>query len=235
MRNRRKLILLIFFSVLITVYLNRSYARLYDSIKSKDLQPPIHQEMTTLGQGREITYVSLGDSLTAGVGASSYGSIYPYIFAQKLSIGAKVTLINLAQQGATTDSLISDQLPIVSKLHPNLVTLLIGINDLHDMKSVSSFKKNYQYIISVLKSSGAKIILLNIPNLGDQEVLLTPWKQLYDLRSTQYNSVIESFNLEVVDLYSLTKQQFSINMYSSDLFHPSDLGYRVWAQSLNAN
>ncbi len=226
--------LVIFLTFLIIIIcLNRSYGVLFDSIGHFDLPAP-NQKIVTLGQGKNLTYVALGDSLTAGVGVDQFNQTYPYLFTQKLALGNKVTLINLAEKGATTDSLIRDQLPKLSSLHPDLITILIGINDLHDLKSLESFRTNYSLILKQLQLTGVKILILNIPDLGDSSVLLPPFNYWYDFRTKQYNSVIESLGVEVIDIYSLSKN-FGKNMYSLDKFHPSSLGYKIWSDILNAN
>lgn len=217
----------------VLAYLNRAYGVLYDSIGRFDLPAPT-QATITLGHGKNLTYVALGDSLTAGVGVDNFTQAYPYLYAQKLAIGSQVTYINLAEKGATTESLIKNELPKLKDLHPDLITLLIGINDLHDFKSVSVFKANYSLIVQDLQKTGAKIVVLNIPNLGDSSILWPPFNYLYDVRTKQYNTAIESLGLKVVDFYSVS-QNFNKTMYSLDKFHPSAVGYKIWSDTLNAN
>jgi len=80
-------------------------------------------------------YVAMGDSYSSGVGTGSYTLdsackrsvyAYPYLFAQKHSMGS---FDFVACSGAKTTDLITKQLPYL-KTTTNLVTMTIGGNDI---------------------------------------------------------------------------------------------------------
>jgi len=79
-----------------------------------------------------VRYLALGDSYTIGTGASSPALSWPALIAARLAeqSGGKVELTNPAINGFTTLDLIEDELPQVRRLKPDLVTILIGVNDL---------------------------------------------------------------------------------------------------------
>jgi len=69
-------------------YLFFSYIYIYRSIGAANLAFPDTQHFYKVGSPSatpEKTYVSLGDSLTAGVGVDTYTSSYPYLLAQSLA------------------------------------------------------------------------------------------------------------------------------------------------------
>src|SRR5260370_3846040 len=70
--------------------------------------------------------MALGDSYTIGTGASDPSKSWPSIIASRL--GAELT--NPAVNGYTTLDLIRDELPYVGAIKPDLVSILIGVNDL---------------------------------------------------------------------------------------------------------
>ncbi len=241
-----KKILILIVVILVIVYLNRAYAHFYDLIGEKNLIAPSHQTQTILknGQSKNLNYVVLGDSLSAGVGASQYQNTWPYLFAkQLLKNNSQITMNNFSFAGAQTNDVIKAQIPQISNLpdHPDVITVLIGINDLHNLKSTSEFKENYQQIIAHIKTTRAKIILVNIPYLASPQVVNFPYNILLNWRTEQYNQIIkqisQNYNLEYIDLYSATKQIFSSDpsLYSSDGFHPNDQGYQLWGDSINEN
>lgn len=237
--NKIKVKKLLIISLITGIYLNRSYAYFYDFLGQKNLAPPIHQTKVIIGHNLEnptIKYVALGDSLTEGVGALDYQNSYPYLIAQKLSGKFNVDLINLSHRGDTSKDLLLNQLPQVLLLKPDLVSLLIGINDIHNLKSLSEFESNYQQITYGLKKTGAKIYLLSIPYLGSSKIVLFPYNFLLDFRTRQFNKVIQKISiaegLEYIDLYTLKKDA---NFYSSDQFHPSEKGYILWGNLINAD
>lgn len=231
----------IFLVLGLIIYLYLSYAHFYNQIKDQNLIPP-SQTIFHLGSGsKNLTYITLGDSLTAGTGASASFNTYPYLLSQNLaSEGYSVKLINLAIPGAGIDDVVSSELPKIQGLKPDLITVLIGVNDIHNFKSVTSFKDSYFKSAMVLKESGTKVVLINIPYLGYQTSLLPPYNILLDLRTKQFNSVILDVAVQnhfgYIDLYQSSRKNFdNKNLYSSDLFHPSDLGYKIIANFIDAN
>ena len=109
-------LIVIILLVALGVYLNRSYAYIYQEIGSVGLSSPdTKRTYTTAGTGEDktapILYVALGDSLTAGVGTNNFQQSYPYLVAEKLAnSGSAVTLKDLSVSGAKTSELISYQL-----------------------------------------------------------------------------------------------------------------------------
>lgn len=238
------LILVIIF--LIVGYLYFAYARIYNYIGEKKLSNPITPKTYLLGNTKSkviIKYVALGDSLTAGVGSSNDNNTFPFIIAQKLvRNNNEVLLINLGEPGATTVEVISRQLSQAIKENPDYITLLIGINDMHNFQSLSRFQINFQFIVSELKErTHAKITVINIPYLGSDMLIYPPYNFIFELRTKQFNEIINKISLEknvkYVDLYSQTNQLFKKNnrLYSSDQFHPSSEGYKLWGELINAD
>ncbi len=225
--------------MIIIIYLIGNYVYFFDFLGQKHLAPPPHETKTLIGThpgNRIIKYVALGDSLTAGVGASDYQNSYPYLLAQKLSAQNNVELWNFSQSGARSDDVLTKQLPQALSAKPNLVTLFIGINDIHGLKSLTEFKNNYNQIVSALQKNGAKVYLLSIPYLGSDKIVLFPYNLIWAARTKQFNEAIKKAALEYravyIDLYPLTK---SAQFYSADQFHPSDQGYKEWLKVINVD
>jgi lysophospholipase L1-like esterase len=81
----------------------------------------------------------------------------------------------------------------------------------------------------------AEITIINIPYIGSDQILLPPWNTILDWRMRRFNQIIaktaKTENVKLIDLYTPTKEKFVKNsdLYSEDQFHPSDKGYRLWA------
>ncbi|MEK7595353.1 MAG: SGNH/GDSL hydrolase family protein [Patescibacteria group bacterium] len=235
---------------LIVAYLTFSYVRFYHFIGDVNLKSPYRSNQLMIGtkqENKQITYVALGDSLTAGVGSSDFTKTFPYLFASKLSQNnAVVKLLNLGLPGGTTTDVLKDQLPQAISENPEYITLLIGINDLHNKQTLSTFKQNYYYILSqLLTKTRANITVINIPYLGASKIVYPPFNLFLNYRTRQFNEVIsiltntstQAGRLKLIDLYtntySIAKQNPSY--YSTDLFHPSAEGYLIWGELINAN
>ena len=234
--------LLLISLLLVIGYLLFVYARFYYVIGMKDLKAPTQTQYTVAGSASSglAKYVALGDSLTAGVGASSYQKTFVYLYANKLSSKSRsVQVVNMGVPGATTRDLITSQLPQVTREKPDHITLLIGINDLHNRVSVKEFAKNFEIILdSLVTSTDAQITVLNLPYLGSTQEVLPPFNKILNFQTKQFNDIISAqvleHNLKLVDLYGLSYDQTFNNteFYSEDLFHPGDGGYQLWSQIL---
>lgn len=230
----------------VVIYLNRSYAQIYSYNQSSYLITSDIQRTYLLegGKGeRSMKYVALGDSLTYGLGASSYQGTFPYALSQKLLNKYKsVEVINLAVSGAVVDDLLSDQLPPAIKEQPDFVTILIGTNDVHGFADEQKFRSSLEYIINQLKkNTKAEILLINIPYLGSDDLILFPHDKIVDSKITEFNQMIQEVanltDVKYFDLYNSAKDYFEKDseLYSSDQFHPSDKGYILWGNLINAD
>ena len=232
--------------VIVGIYLNRSYAHIYSKISEGNLKSPdINQTYLIKGDMNSIktlTYFALGDSLTAGVGIDNYEQSYPYLLAQKIAGNNEIILKNLALPGLKSSD-INGQITastIVAK--PDIVTLLTGVNDIHENISKTEFKKNYEQILEALtQKTSAKIYAINIPFLGADSLILPPYNYYFDFQTKEFNKIIKElaikYKVSYIDLYTPTADEFKKYgpHYSKDLFHPSAVGYATWAKIIYAN
>ncbi len=219
-------------------FLHQSYAHFFNFLNTHHLSP-VSQKVYNFGsnQGGTLTYVILGDSLMDGVGNIDPGSTLPAIFAGHLQNQQKSgTLIKLAQAGATTNDVLNNQVPEAIEIYPDYILVMIGTNDIHNMIIDQNFAKQYQTMIHTLSTkTRAEITIINIPYIGSDQILLPPWNTILDWRMKRFNQIIaktaKTENIKLIDLYTPTKEKFVKNsdLYSEDQFHPSDKGYRLWA------
>ncbi|MFA5020451.1 MAG: SGNH/GDSL hydrolase family protein [Patescibacteria group bacterium] len=222
------------------VYLNRAYAFIYS--KFRLVQPPAVRdyltEKTLSEKSQLITYVALGDSLTSGVGASSVSSTLPALLAEKISAekGLMVAVKNLGAPGATSFELLTGQVLDAARYNPEIITLFIGTNDLHNFVPLEKFKGNLLAAIGALQhSTQADIYLINLPYLGAKDLVLSPYDLYFEWELKKYNAAVseaaQATGVRLIDLYSISEQPLKAdsNLYCSDRFHPSDRGYALWA------
>lgn len=187
---------------------------------------------------KTINYLPLGDSYTIGTGASEKES-WPFILAEHLN-AAKIScrmLANPARNGFSTAELIHEELPLLKKLHPDFVTLLIGVNDWVRGVSKSSFTKNLIYILDEVEKElpdRKKIILVTIPDFG-----VTPTGKNYS-NGRNISEGISEFNISIkseakkrglvlVDIFEISKKMGLDNsLVAADGLHPSAREYAIW-------
>jgi lysophospholipase L1-like esterase len=240
---------IIIFIILITVpaaYLLLAHHYIYKKISLSRLKSPDYAGSylvrNNLNGSGQIVYSAIGDSLTSGVGADTIEKSYPYLLAQKIAgDNSAVHLKIRAYPGARTSHLVKNQISPAIADNPDIITLLIGVNDVHGNVFASTFKKNYELILGRLKKeTTAKIYLVNIPMIGTDTLIMPPYRSYFDSRIKLFNSIIkelaEKYKIKLIDLYTPTARALKKEnpLYAKDLFHPSAEGYRLWAEIIYA-
>jgi len=182
------------------------------------------------------TYVAVGDSTGAGMGASRGG--YPERLAERLGrAGLPVQLVNLCYPGARAVDALRLQLPRALANHPRLVTVGIGINDVLRHTELSSFARSLDELAQALRSSGARVLLVNVPDLArsPRAVMDEPPAELR-ARVRQVNRAVAEvaarYRFDLVDLFAAGAEVYGAQgTLSLDLLHPTDEGYDRWAKA----
>jgi acyl-CoA thioesterase I len=232
---------------LLAAYLFWAHHRIYRQIGKMSLPASDISHEYSVGssspESARLTYTAIGDSLTSGVGVQNYQDSYAYRLAEDFASasGAEIDFRIQAYPGARTSDVVRDLLDLAIKNKPDIVTILLGVNDVHGFVSEAQFTKNYTEIITRLKTeTKAKIYAVNIPYLGTKEMIWPPYDYYFHCQTDRFNNIIKRLaaanNIEYIDLYTPTKDMFNNPAsYSADLFHPSAKGYELWAQTIYAD
>jgi acyl-CoA thioesterase I len=185
-----------------------------------------------------IRYIALGDSTGAGVGARDGGYV-ARLFTRMVGHRPGSELTNLCVSGATTSDVLRDQLDRGVSADPHLVTLGIGINDIGHGVDLEQFSKNYDQILSRLKSdTKAAIVITNVPDISSAPRIPLSMRTEYHQQIVAFNQKLHEIasrhDVSVFDIYSVTHEQLPSHpeFFSADGFHPSDPGYEFWAEQM---
>lgn len=228
------------------VYLNRAYARIYAGISRDSTANPVIGSITVVPSAasstdRPFTYVALGDSLTAGVGAHSYEESYVYQVAKRVAANQKrsVLVVNTAWPGATSADVLAVQLSVIASSTTDLASLLIGVNDLHNWVSLAQFQSHVRSILETLVPHTHQVVVMTLPYLGGKRLVLPPYRSYFMWQTTRYNQalreVLKQFpTVTLVDLQAriASSEKDMLGYYGSDYFHPSGEGYQLWSQEI---
>jgi lysophospholipase L1-like esterase len=195
-------------------------------------------ESTSTANTGPITYVALGDSTGAGVGAVDGG--YPArMHKQLVQLRPESKLINLCVSGATTADVVRNQLDRAMGFDPQLVTLGIGINDIGHGVTLEQFEANLEKILSTLKSNTkTSIVVSNIPDISSAPRIPEALRPQTQMLIVQFNERLEQIanrhGARVFDIFTITHQELAKHpeYFSNDGFHPSDAGYELWAEKM---
>lgn len=187
-----------------------------------------------------MRYLALGDSYTIGTGASDESHNYPSILAERLrhATGSEAELTNPAVNGFTTLDLIANELALVSELKPQIVSVLVGVNDLVQGRSPDQYRASLVRIydaVAALALSAGRAVAISIPNwsvvpaaadFGDRA-------RLHRLTDT-FNAIAceeaERRGFTWVDISEVsTSGSGTPGWISSDQLHPGDAQYAAWA------
>jgi acyl-CoA thioesterase I len=190
---------------------------------------------------KAIRYLALGDSYTIGTGASGPAHNWPWIIAERLrqQTGQEVELTNPAVNGFTTQDLIDDELPQVRRLKPDLVTILIGVNDLVRERTPVEYRAALARIYDEVgkeKTLDGRVFAVSIPNwsvvpaareYGDPEQI----RDLTDAFNDVANEEATKRGFGWIDITAASISGLGTpGWISSDGLHPGDAQYAAWAE-----
>jgi lysophospholipase L1-like esterase len=188
--------------------------------------------------GSPLTLVWLGDSTGAGVGASSARTALPTSVARGL--GRAVQLRVLARSGAQVLDVLSEQLPLLPPLRPDIVILGVGGNDVTHLTPRRLFEGLYDSLLQGIQAVGATtVVVMGIGDFGTVPRIPQPLRAITGWRGRRLDEVVRTLaarrGAAYVDLYAETGPIFGSapsRFYADDGFHPNDEGYRAWATAI---
>jgi lysophospholipase L1-like esterase len=186
----------------------------------------------------EVRMVVLGDSSCTGVGCDSADQIWSWIVADRLTRTHSVTLNSLAVSGSTAHDLVVGQLEPAIRFSPDLAFVSVGANDVLKGVAMRRFEKHLDVVVGRLSAVAGMVVLSGVGDLGTIPRLLPPLEHLVRRRGAGadrvHRLVAERYQALKVDMVGLTTQEFRTNpdIFSPDLFHPTAVGHRVWAEAV---
>lgn len=190
--------------------------------------------------GLPLTYVVLGDSTAAGVGAA-YESGIAVSTAKELGRQRRVTMTNLAVSGARIRDVRERQLSAAEALRPDVVLLAVGANDVTHLTRVRSMRDDLSEIVRRLRvaNPAVQVVLTGSPDMGSPPRV--PWllRGLASGRTKQVNRMFraEAARLDLVfaPIADTTGPLFRRDrtLFHADRFHPNERGYATWVPVLN--
>jgi lysophospholipase L1-like esterase len=190
--------------------------------------------------GPRVSFVVLGDSTAAGVGAGSAARAYPTLLADALArAGYRVELVGLGVSGARVADLVSDQVPRAVAADPDLVFIGIGANDATHFTRMGDVERDMAAALDSLRArTAATVVVAGAPDMR-AALFLEPLRTIVGWRGRRVAATIEEVardrGVATVPLAERTGPYFVDDPeehYSADDFHPSAAGYERWADAI---
>ena len=147
-----------------------------------------------------------------------------------------VELVNPAVNGFTTVDLIARELGYTADLDPQVISVLIGVNDLVQGRRVELYRESLVEIYDAIAATNARVAAVSIPNwsvvpaareFGDRARL----KRLTDEFNAVAQAEAASRNFLWIDITDVsTRATGSTGWIASDDLHPGDVQYAAWAE-----
>ena len=190
-----------------------------------------------VGARDRVRYVALGDSYTIGTSVSA-AERWPDQLASRLP---GIDLVaNLGVNGFTSGDVIDVELPQLPALQPQLLTLLIGVNDVVQGVPEAAYRGNVSDILDALAEAvgAGRVLVVTTP-----DYTVTPAGADYGDPATQSAAVrrnnainaelASARGIAVVDIYDLSlRAATDRTQVAGDGLHPSGAQYALWVERI---
>ncbi len=190
---------------------------------------------------KALKYLALGDSYTIGTGASDETHSFPSLLARRLGEqnGRDVEVTNPAVNGFTTEDLIEHELSLVGTVEPDLVSVLIGVNDLVQGRKPEPYRSSLVQIydaIASLRLPAGRAVAISLPNwsvvpaardYGELDLI----RHLTDGFNDIAHEEAERRRFTWADITAASIWGLgSAGWITDDDLHPGDAQYAAWAE-----
>ena len=184
-----------------------------------------------------VRFVALGDSYTIGTSVAP-AERWPDQLVRRVP-GIEL-VANLAVNGFTSGDVIDVELPRLPELRPQLLTLLIGVNDVVQGVPEPVYRGNVADILDVLLGhvGAGRVVVVTTP-----DYTVTPAGADYGDPATQSAAVrrnnaintelAKGRGIAVVDIHDLSLLAATDrSLVANDALHPSGAQYALWVERI---
>ena len=181
-----------------------------------------------------IKLLLVGESTVAGVGVELHEAALAAQLARALSLRWQrpVAWRACGENGVTAQQATERLLPQALAEPVDLALLVFGVNDSTHLSSLNGWDQSVRALARPLLQQGIQVAFTGVPPLEHFSAL--PWllRRLLGLRACLLDSHLRGLCEQLGASHHSVQLQFSVDYLAVDGYHPSVLGYQVWAQSL---
>ncbi|SDL34954.1 SGNH/GDSL hydrolase family protein [Pseudomonas indica] len=185
-------------------------------------------------EGDPLRLLVLGESTVAGVGASCLEYALAGRLAAELAERYRrpVHWLACGENGITAHEACERLLPRVLEEPVDLALLVFGVNDTTHLSPASQWRSALETMATSLAKRGARVAFSSVPPL--QHFFALPWllRRLLGARARLLDAQLREVAQASGTVYCPMTLEFVRGYLAVDGYHPSSLGYRVWAQGL---
>ncbi|QBI20161.1 SGNH/GDSL hydrolase family protein [Egibacter rhizosphaerae] len=189
----------------------------------------------------QVRLAVLGDSTVEGIGSPTAEGALPVLVASRVAeaLDRTVGVVGLGVSGARTRDVQHDQAPRLAGGEWDVVLVVVGSNDVtHAHAPWRMAETTRRMLEEVEAASRAPVVLGGIPEFHTVPAVPRPLRWLLgwqaDLLRARQAAAARDVGVRFVDIRAEASPRFlgRPESMSADGFHPSDLGYGLWADAL---
>jgi acyl-CoA thioesterase I len=197
---------------------------------------------TAAAEDEIVRYVALGDSYTIGTGVAGEARWPEQLSASLALDGSQIELVaNLGVNGYTSGDLIRQQLPRLDELDPELVSVLIGVNDVVQGVPEETYATNVAIILDDLL---ARLPASRILCVATPDYTVTPQGAAFGdparqrARIERANEIMREACGErdvpfVAETFEISRAaETDPTLVAPDGLHPSAAQYTMWVDAI---
>ena len=189
------------------------------------------------GSGKNHNLIAIGDSIIAGVGATTLAKALVGQTAEKLSflLDCKITWEAIGSIGAVSHQVIERLVPQLPREQPEFMVVSAGVNDITSLSSVARWRQNIARLLEAICSyaPGAIVAVAGIPPLRGFPVLPQPMRALFGIRGQTFDSIArDEISRRENAIHVPLDFEPEPRMFSADCFHPSEESYRGFGEMM---
>lgn len=187
--------------------------------------------------GEPLRLLVLGESTVVGVGVDELHAALVAQLAAALAArsGRPVAWRACGENGITAAQAHERLLPQVLGQPFDLALLVFGVNDTTHLTSLLRWEAALGGMAQALAVRGARVAFSSVPPL--QHFTALPWllRRLLGMRAALLDARLRRLAARQGAGHYAVELEFSAEYLARDGYHPSALGYRVWAEGLALN
>jgi lysophospholipase L1-like esterase len=191
----------------------------------------------SFGKGSEVRLLAIGDSIIAGVGASTLAKALVSRIAAPLSelLAQTVSWQALGVSGYDSARVLTDLVPQLPDESFDYIVVSVGVNDITGLTTVRSWRQNLSALLDALvaHSPDAVIAVVGMPPMHGFPLLPQPLRATFGYRARLFDHIAREVvekrrNIQLVPL----DFEPSPDQFSADGYHPSEDRYEEFGREM---
>jgi lysophospholipase L1-like esterase len=191
------------------------------------------------GSGSSLRLLAIGDSIIAGVGATTLDRALVGRTAESLAALHCRTVEWEAHgiSGANAHQILAELVPALDPVPADAIIVSVGVNDVTSLSTIRAWKRNLFALVSALRahSPDAVIVIAGIPPLRAFPLIPEPLRSLIGFRGETLDRVMREVLREQAGvLHAPVVFEIRSDSFCTDGFHPSEQSYVEFGQAMAA-